>query len=150
MGVRLNQKEAWAFVAAAHTATLTTLRRDGWPISLPVWFVVEDERIYISTPALTKKVARVRHDERACFMVESGEAWRELAAVVMPVRASLVADPERAEALTAAVEEKYGAFRTPESELPAATRAYYDQETAVVALEPTGRIVSWDNSRLFA
>jgi nitroimidazol reductase NimA-like FMN-containing flavoprotein (pyridoxamine 5'-phosphate oxidase superfamily) len=149
MGVRLSDEEAWAYIEAAHTGTLSTLRRDGWPVSLPVWFVVRDRRIYLSTPARTKKVARVRHDERGCFQVESGEAWRELAAVVMPVRASVVQDGGLAAEMAAAVDEKYAAFRTPASELPERTRAYYDQEVAVIALEPTGRIVSWDNARLF-
>ena len=38
MGVRLDDDEAWAELDAAHTGILTTLRRDGWPVSLPVWF----------------------------------------------------------------------------------------------------------------
>ena len=32
MGIRLSDDEAWEFVAQAHTAILTTLRSDGWPV----------------------------------------------------------------------------------------------------------------------
>ena len=39
MGVRLSEEEAWAELATAHTGILTTLRRDGRPVSLPVWLV---------------------------------------------------------------------------------------------------------------
>ena len=80
-GVRLSDDEAWAALEAAHTGVLTSLRRDGWPISLPVWFVVLDRRIYVSGPAHTKKFARVRHDPRVSFLVESGERWVDLLGV---------------------------------------------------------------------
>ena len=46
--------------AGAHTGVLTSLRRDGAPVSLPVWFVALDRRIYVSGPARTKKFARIR------------------------------------------------------------------------------------------
>ena len=62
MGVRLTDDEAWAELAAAHTGILTTLRRDGRPVPLPVWFTVLDRRIYVRTPAGTRKVQHVRHD----------------------------------------------------------------------------------------
>ncbi|MGH9137555.1 MAG: pyridoxamine 5'-phosphate oxidase family protein [Acidimicrobiales bacterium] len=44
MGVRLTDDEAWAFLENGHIGILTSLRRDGWPVSLPVWFVVLDRR----------------------------------------------------------------------------------------------------------
>src|ERR1700761_4285918 len=58
--IRFTQDEAWEELASAHTGILTTLRRDGMPIALPVWFVAEDRTIAIMTPAGTKKIARVR------------------------------------------------------------------------------------------
>ncbi len=62
MSVRLTPDEAWAVLERAHTGILTTLRRDGMPISLPMWFVVLDRTICISAPSGTKKLARLRHD----------------------------------------------------------------------------------------
>jgi hypothetical protein len=53
-GIRLSVDEAWDTIDRAHTGILTTLRRDGVPVSLPVWFVVLDRRIYVSGPANTK------------------------------------------------------------------------------------------------
>jgi Pyridoxamine 5'-phosphate oxidase len=41
--------EAWEAVGAAHTGILTTLRRDGGPIALPVWFVVDDRTVAMMT-----------------------------------------------------------------------------------------------------
>jgi nitroimidazol reductase NimA-like FMN-containing flavoprotein (pyridoxamine 5'-phosphate oxidase superfamily) len=81
MGVRLTPEEQWAMLEAAHTGIFTSLRRDGAPVALPVWFAVVDRRIYLRTPAKTKKVARIRNDDRCSFLVESGLAWKELKAV---------------------------------------------------------------------
>ncbi len=92
--VRLSRDEAWAELTNAHTGILTTLRRDGVPITLPVWFVVLDERIYVSAPGHTKKIARVRNDPRVSFLVESGERWAELRAVHVTGKGHIVEDLE--------------------------------------------------------
>ncbi len=56
MSIRLSREEAWAVLDGSHTGILTTLKADGVPITLPVWFVVLDERIYVDAVARTKKV----------------------------------------------------------------------------------------------
>lgn len=147
MGVRMSEEAAWAFLAAGHTAILTTLRRDGWPVSLPLWYVVEDRTIYVATPERSKKVARIRNDDRACLLVEQGQQWAELAAVELPVRATVLepgAEADRAGALFAA---KYTAFRPAPSRLPKATTKHYSGQ-AVIRLDPAGRVLSWDNAKL--
>jgi pyridoxamine 5'-phosphate oxidase-like protein len=148
VGVRLSDDQAWQAVEQGHTGILTTLRRDGWPISLPVWFTVLDRAVFVRTPMFTKKVIRVRHDERACFLVETGLSWQELRAVVLPVRATIVEDTTLAGVLNEAIERKYRAFRTAQAEMPKATRSHYDVERAFIRLDPTGRILSWDNARI--
>ena len=148
MGVRLTDDEAWSELAAAHTGILTTPRRDGRPVPLPVWFVALDRRIYVRTPARTRKVEHVRHDPRATFLVERGERWAELCAVMVHADVTLLdAGPER-EAVETAITEKYTSFRTESAQLPDATRAHYAVESAVLRLTPVGRLVTWDNSKL--
>ena len=150
-GVRLTPDDAWEAIEQSHTGILTTLRKDGTPIALPVWFVVIDRRIYMTTPSGTKKVSRVRRDARASFLVESGERWAELKAVHLTGRATVVTSDDHLLArVDAAHAEKYAAFRTTSTKMPAATRQHYAQERAIVRFEPDERILSWDNSRLFA
>jgi nitroimidazol reductase NimA-like FMN-containing flavoprotein (pyridoxamine 5'-phosphate oxidase superfamily) len=134
----------------SHTGVLTTLRRDGAPISLPVWFVALDRKIYVSTPGTSKKVARVVHDERASFLVESGERWVDLKAVHLTGRAILVDDPEITERIREASDAKYRAFRMVSETMPSGTRKHYAQTSALICLEPDERIVSWENAKLFA
>lgn len=147
MSIRLTVDEAWEAVESAHTGILTTLRRDGMPIALPVWFVVDDRTVVMSTPAGTKKIARVRHDPRASFLVESGERWVDLRAVHLTGRVEIVEDAPAISRIEAAVNDKYAAFRPPVAGLPSATQAYYASQV-FLRFVPEGRILSWDNARI--
>lgn len=148
MSVRLTPDEAWAVLGASHTGILTSLRKDGVPIALPLWFVVLDRRIYVTGLAAAKRVARIRRDPRVSFLVESGERWTELRAVHVTGRARVVAEPGLLARVDAALDAKYHAFRTPRSAMPAATRAHYERATATLEITPDPRVLSWDNSRL--
>ena len=147
MTIRLTVDEAWETINSAHTGILTTLRRDGMPIALPVWFVVDDHNIAMMTPAGTKKIARVRHDPRASFLVESGERYTELRAVHLTGRVEVVEDATAMSRIEAAVNDKYGAFRPPAASLPAAAQAYYAKR-AFLRFVPDGGILTWDNGRI--
>ena len=147
MSVRLTPDEAWDVLARAHTGILTTLRRDGMPISLPMWFVALDRTICISAPSGTKKLSRLRHDPRASFLVESGERWAELEAVHLTGRVEEVIDENEVARIADALDGKYAAFRTESTEMSQATRAHYSGRT-YLRLVPDERILSWDNRKL--
>lgn len=148
MSVRLSRDEAWAVIANAHTGIFTSLRADGTPVALPVWFVALDERIYIGTPSHTKKLVRIARDPRVSFLVESGERWAELVGVQLNGRANVVTDPVVLQRVMSALDAKYATFRTARADMPEATRAHYAVETAIIEIVPDARILSWNNSRL--
>ena len=148
--VRVHDDDAWGVLERAHTGVLTSLRRDGWPISLPVWFVVLDRCVYVAGPEPTKKFARIRHDPRVSFVVESGTAWAELVGVHLTGRATFLGPGAHLDRVTAALQTKYEAFRTPRSEMPAATRARYEVAITTIEIVPDARVIAWDNARLFA
>lgn len=148
--VRLSADEAWEVVAGAHTGILTTLRRDGSPIALPVWFVTMDRCVYVTGPSQTKKFARLRHDPRVSFLVESGTRWAELRAVHMSGTAAFVDDASLVGRVARAFDRKYAAYRTPRGDMPAPTRAHYDTGQTTVEITFADRILSWDNARLFS
>ena len=147
MTIRLTVDEAWEAVGAAHTGILTTLRRDGMPIALPVWFVVDDRTVAMMTPGGTKKIARIRHDPRASFLVESGQRWVELRAVHLTGRVEIVHDATTISRIEAAVNDKYAAFRPAVANLPAATESYYAKQV-FLRFVPDGKILTWDNARI--
>ena len=153
MGVRLSEDEAWAELESAHTGILTTLRRDGRPVSVPVWFAALDRHIYVRTPAKTKKVVHVRHDPRATFLVERGERWIELCAVMVHADAALVEPGDEYDAASAAIDAKYQGFgmKSPAiggKKVPDATKQHYAGRAELLRLTPTEPLVTWDNARL--
>jgi PPOX class probable F420-dependent enzyme len=139
----------WETLDRAHTGVLTTLRADGTPISLPVWFVTLERRIYVSGPAQTKKFARIRRNPRVSFLVESGEHWIELMGVHLTGAARIVDDPELRARVAAALARKYDGFRTPRDQMPDPTRARYETDVTTVEITPDERVLSWHNARLF-
>lgn len=145
--LRLSEDEIWSYASDAHTGIMTTLRRDGMPIALPVWFAVIDREMYVHTRG--KKLARLAHDPRASFLVESGERWAELKAVHFTGRAELIEpDPGLLARIRAETERKYARFRTAAEDMPAATARQYATSMRWIRFTPDERVLSWDNSRL--
>jgi nitroimidazol reductase NimA-like FMN-containing flavoprotein (pyridoxamine 5'-phosphate oxidase superfamily) len=144
---RLTDDEIWTYVTDAHTGIMTTLRRDGMPIAMPLWFVVVDRAIYVHTRG--KKLLRLAHDPRASFLVESGDEWAELKAVHLTGTAEPVALADDLLARVAAENaRKYDAFRTPAEDMPTATAQHYASTMRWVRFTPDARVLSWDNARL--
>jgi nitroimidazol reductase NimA-like FMN-containing flavoprotein (pyridoxamine 5'-phosphate oxidase superfamily) len=144
----MTEEEIWAFLTEGHTGILTTLRQDGHPIALPVWYAVVDRRIYVVTRG--KKVARVAKDSRCSFLVESGERWAELQAVHVVCEGHIVElDNALDSAIRAEMSRKYAPYRTAPKAMPDATRQHYASSgPAVIELVPLERILNWDNRKL--
>src|SRR4051812_44883192 len=149
MSVRLSPEEAWDVLEKAHTGIFVTLRRDGVPIALPVWFVTIDGTICISVPSKTKKLARLRHDPRASFLVESGERWVELEAVHLTGRVEFVEDEPSMARISDAIQAKYTAFQADHGAMPEATQNHYAGRTFVRFVpDPKERVLSWRNAKI--
>ena len=147
MGVRLSADEINEFLEKGHTGILTTLRRDGFPVTLPTFFVAHEGRIYFSTPVQTKKMARIKNDPRASFLVETGLAWAELKAVMLYGRVSIVEDKDLLARISGLLEEKYRAYQTPNEDKPKAAQKHY-AAMATLCFEPEGDPISWDNAKI--
>jgi nitroimidazol reductase NimA-like FMN-containing flavoprotein (pyridoxamine 5'-phosphate oxidase superfamily) len=149
MGIRLSESEAWEVLAGAHTGIVTSMRSDGTPITLPMWFVVDDRRIYFSAPAGTKKITRLRRNPRCCFLVESGTYWRELKAVLVTGSAREVSAEHAKRRVRQALDAKYDPYRSKRSSMPTETRSVYEAPDAVMfEIVPDDRILTWDNARI--
>jgi hypothetical protein len=147
MSIRLSEEEAWAEVARAHTGIFTTLQRDGWPISLPMWFVALDRRIYLRTPSKSKKLIRIRNDARGDFLVERGERWPELCAVMLRVEAQRIEPGEEYDRAMSALAEKYRNFGVAAEKMPDASKRHYS-DMVLIRLTQVGPAITWDNSRI--
>ena len=57
------------FLSQAHYGILTTLKKDGSPISEPVWFDWDGKAVRIFTGVKSAKIKRIRRDARVTFLV---------------------------------------------------------------------------------
>jgi len=147
VSLRLTDDEVWDYVASAHTGVMTTLRRDGMPISMPLWFMVADRAVYVSTRG--KKLQRLARDPRASFLVESGERWAELKAAHFTGTAAVIQpDGELLTHLEAEDARKYDAFRTAAADMPEAVAQVYASTMRWVRFTPDARVLSWSNAKL--
>jgi hypothetical protein len=150
VSIRLTPDEAWDALAQAHTGIFTTLSRDVMPIALPVWFVAIVRSICLAAPSRTKKLARLRHDPRASFLIESGDRWVELLAVHLTGRCELLdleADRALIERIDDELDVKYAKFRADHGAMPQKTQEHYAART-FIRFVPDPRVLTWDNSRM--
>lgn len=146
MSVRMNESEISDFLAASHTGILATLRSDGAPAIVPLWFVVLDGSVHLRTLRSSAKVKHLLNDARVSFLIESGQAWSELKAVVLHGIAEVVDELGLTSKIDAAWAEKYADFLMP-SNTSARTRDHYAATRLYIRIVPTRRTLTWDNSK---
>jgi len=146
MSVRMTPAERDEFLDAAYTGVLTTLRKDGSPVSLPMWFVLIDRDVHIRTRSSASKVGRIARDGRASFVVDSGAAWVDLRSV--SISGTLVESTgNAASAIEVALNEKYRDLGVPK-QVPTRTVEHYADASMYFRLVPDRRELTWDNSKL--
>jgi PPOX class probable F420-dependent enzyme len=149
MGVRLTEDEMNEFLDAGHTLILSTIRKSGEPWMTPVWYVWMDGAFWIGTAAQSAKAQHIRRDPRVCCLVEQGEKWVDLKAVVANCDASFVEDEALIARVQTAIDRKYGPFRLDRSTMPEATQKHYARERAIIRLAPRqDALRSWYNRKL--
>ncbi len=146
--VRKTPEETWDYLINGHTGILITLRKDGVPIAMPLWYAVVDKKVYVRTRG--KKVTRVKNDPRAAFLVESGEKWAELEAVHLTGKCHIIQPSADLKArFDKEMERKYARFRTnPKVQAKETQEAYATADWAFLEFTPDERILTWENSKV--
>lgn len=147
MTVHLDDAEVAAFLAESHTGILATLRADGSPALMPLWFVMVDGRICLRTLETSAKAKHIRKDPRVSFLVESGHAWAELKAVVVYGDAEVVGAADTIAEIDEKFAAKYAGHGMP-SNTPSRTRDHYAAGRAHLRIVQTRAALTWDNSKL--
>jgi len=84
--------------------SLTTYRRDGSPVSTPMWFVEDEGRLFVTTAADSYKARRLRHNPAA--MVAPCTARGVAKGDAIPVHVEFLHDGDHAR-VDALMSEKY-------------------------------------------
>jgi PPOX class probable F420-dependent enzyme len=148
MGVWLEKHELEDFLKNGHTLIVSTIDKDGYPHSTPVWYVYHDGHIYFRVRAATVKAKGLLRNPKVAVLVESGERWRDLKAVLVRGRAEPVTDAAFQAQFDTMLDAKYANFREARAAMPARTQQHYATAKLYIKVIPEKRIASWDNRKI--
>jgi hypothetical protein len=94
-------------LAATPYVNLTTYRRNGTPVTTPVWIVTEGGQLYVLTEVHTGKAKRARATGRVQVVPCNGSGRRSFGAPRAGL-ARVVTDPAQLRRVNDALERKYG------------------------------------------
>jgi PPOX class probable F420-dependent enzyme len=121
-----------------------TVGPDGAPHVVPLWFVWQQDALYVSTRRGSRTWANVVSDPRISLSVDVGRSWIEVAGVVIEGRAEpLPADHPTVRGPISAWHEKYRALLSGEG---FGRFAQEVTELAFLRVAPE-RVLRWDHAR---
>jgi PPOX class probable F420-dependent enzyme len=147
MGVTMSDDEVEEFLGDHGTAVLTTLRRDGAPVPVPVWYVVIDGAVFVRTPRKSKKVNHIARDPRVALLVHDGRNWEELRGLIIHGIGERVDDEATAATALEAFHTRFADRTAALTRLPRAIAARYSDDVIYrIAIPDTP--TSWDNRKV--
>jgi PPOX class probable F420-dependent enzyme len=60
------------FLEGKHFGKLATTMKDGSPHVTPIWYMLEDGKVFVNTTTDRVKYFNIRRDNRVCFLVDDG------------------------------------------------------------------------------
>ena len=148
MATSMPPEQVREFLQTQRTLILSTLKKDGSPISHALWFFYLDDAIYFDTQTASLKARNIFRDPRVCCLVEAGESYFELRGVMVQGRCVPVEDPEEAERAMAAAEEKNRRIGSGVEELPSwfsdSRKQRRGRGARTLFKVPLEKVTSWD------
>lgn len=141
MAGKMTQQEMQRFLHDGKVMILSTLEKDGSPIALPMWYCYEDGNIYMRTSRRSHKVQDVLRDNRVCCVVETGDKYSELRAVVLKGRCTVLEEGAEFDKGWDAMTEKYAELRN--IPLPPKNPTDPAQRRVILKIVPE-KFISWD------
>jgi PPOX class probable F420-dependent enzyme len=140
--------EVLAFLEEQRTVTLATNGHDGWPHTMPLWYVVRDGQLWSWTYAKSQKARNMERDPRVTLQVETGEGYGKLRGVMIRAHAWIHRDLDTVSAFATELFRKYtGDGDGPAPEVLKLIRAQAPKRVAVQFV-PVAPPVTWDHGKL--
>jgi PPOX class probable F420-dependent enzyme len=95
------------FLATKQIALLATVRADGAPLAMPMWFLHDAATLTMISVEGTHKVRNLRRDPRVCVVAEAGGGGADIRGVTVLGRAEFLTDGPERRALAERFHEKY-------------------------------------------
>jgi PPOX class probable F420-dependent enzyme len=87
--IKLSEDEQRELLESERVVVVSSIGRRGWPHSMPLWYVLRGNEIWIYTYAKSQKVKNLERDPRATLLVETGHEYGELRGVEIEAQAEI-------------------------------------------------------------
>lgn len=145
--ITLTEAEQRKLLDSERVVVVSSIGPRGWPHSMPMWFVVRDDEIWVWTYAKSQKVRNLERDPRATLLFESGFEYTELKGVQIEAEAVFHRDVETVAEFGRELTVRYSeGIESVEGDAAAALEAQAAKRVAI-EFEPL-RVASWDHSKL--
>jgi PPOX class probable F420-dependent enzyme len=139
----MTQAEIDAFLAQSYVARIATVRPDGRPHVVPIWFWWDGVSAYMETPPNSVKANNLRHNPHCALTVDITEGGLRFAGVIMEGTVELLTDRQVQLAMAARVYTKYLGEEGAKSPTP---QRMIHNEHVIIKFTPD-RTVTWDDRR---
>lgn len=142
--IRMSDAEVAEFLHGRHTMNIATLRADGTPHLVAMWYGFIGEAPAFWTYGRSQKIVNLRRDPRITCLVEEGDEYAELAGVELRGTATILDDHDDVMTVGRSVFERYSGEVT-DATLPVIEQMGAKRVAVRVDVE---RVVSWDHRKL--
>jgi len=147
--IRMSATEVDAYLRQRSRVILVTIGEDGMPHPVPMNYGLDGAGRFILTSfRKSRKVANLRRDPRATLLVESGNTYAELKAVIAWCSAEVIEDVDEVARLMRLVRAEASLSTSISDGMSEQVRASLGKR-AVLRFTPN-RYASWDHARLGA
>jgi PPOX class probable F420-dependent enzyme len=105
--VSLDEPRIQRFLATKEVVVLATIRGDGAPLAMPMWFLHDPAHLTMISVADTQKVRNLRRDPRVCVVAESVSGSGAICGVTVQGRAEFLSEGPERRALVRGLLAKY-------------------------------------------
>ena len=145
--IRMTPAQIDAYLRAGRRIILVTNGSDGFPHPVPMNYGVDGQgRLLVTSFARSRKVRNLERDSRAALLVESGQTYRELKAVIGWCDAEIIRDPDAIAALLPLIRAESALAQSVTPAMNAQVRASLAKRV-ILRFAPR-RFASWDHARL--
>jgi PPOX class probable F420-dependent enzyme len=87
--IQLTADEQRDLLSSERVVVVSSIGLNGWPHSMPLWYVLREGEIWIYTYAKSQKVRNLERDPRATLLIETGHEYAELRGVMIEAEAEV-------------------------------------------------------------
>jgi PPOX class probable F420-dependent enzyme len=137
----MTHAEIDTFLQGVHLARVATVRPDGRPHVVPVWYLWLDGTFYFETGRTAVKANNLRANPQLAVTVDVSEGGLRLRHVILEGQVTLIEERSQVQPLTERIYSRYvgiEGLQTP------AVQKMLNGDIIIVQLKPA-RFVTWDN-----